>query len=54
MQIAEALKVPATDLLAASRKHASRSKDRALAIMQDPAGMDVVKAWGSTAQNNAA
>ena len=45
MQIAEALKVPAADLLPASQKDASLRKHRAPAILQDPIGMDVVKAW---------
>ena len=45
MQIAEALKVTAASLLPASQKHALLPKHRPPAILQDPVGMDVVKAW---------
>jgi transcriptional regulator with XRE-family HTH domain len=45
IQIAEALKVPAASLLPASQEHASLPQHRAPTILQDPVGVDVVRAW---------
>jgi hypothetical protein len=45
MQIADALQMPPAGLLPTSQKHASLPRHRAPAILQDPVGMDVVRAW---------
>lgn len=45
MQIAEALQISPATLLPTSQEHASLPQHRAPVILQDPVGMDIVKAW---------